>query len=43
VSLEPVVSASGGFVAFTSRASDLVPGEFNGSNLDVFLYVPDGE
>jgi Tol biopolymer transport system component len=41
-SLEPVVSARGGFVAFTSYAPDLVPRDFNGSNPDVFLYVPDG-
>jgi len=40
-SLEPVVSAHGGFVAFTSYAPDLVPRDFNGSNPDVFLYVPD--
>jgi Tol biopolymer transport system component len=39
---EPVVSARGGFVAFASSAPDLVPGDFNGGNPDVFLYVPDG-
>jgi Tol biopolymer transport system component len=39
-SLEPVVSANGGFVAFTSFAADLVPRDFNGGNPDVFLYVP---
>jgi hypothetical protein len=38
-----VVSARGGFVAFTSFAPDLVPRDFNGSNPDVFLYVPDGD
>jgi Tol biopolymer transport system component len=42
-SLEPAISASGGFVAFSSFASDLVTGDFNGVNLDVFLYVPGEE
>jgi Tol biopolymer transport system component len=43
ISLEPTVSASGGFVAFTSFASDLVTGDFNGASPDVFLYVPGEE
>ncbi|MFL6196546.1 MAG: hypothetical protein ACJ75H_20360 [Thermoanaerobaculia bacterium] len=42
-SLDPVISATGGFVAFTSFASDLVTGDFNGSIPDVFLYVPGEE
>ncbi|HEV3023150.1 MAG TPA: hypothetical protein VGX76_11815, partial [Pirellulales bacterium] len=33
----PVISADGRFVAFTSYASDLVPGDFNGAS-DVFGY-----
>ena len=41
-SQDPVVSA-GGFVAFTSSASDLVTGDFNGGVPDVFLYIPDEE
>jgi Tol biopolymer transport system component len=40
-SLEPAVSATGGFVVFTSFASDLVTGDFNGASPDVFLYVPE--
>jgi len=40
---DPVVSARGGFVAFASSASDLAPGDFNGNQLDVFLYVPSGK
>lgn len=40
-SLDPVISATGGFVAFTSFASDLVTGDFNGNTPDVFLYVPE--
>ncbi|HKV10401.1 MAG TPA: hypothetical protein VJ725_19825, partial [Thermoanaerobaculia bacterium] len=42
-SLDPVISATGGFVAFTSTASDLVTGDFNGGTPDVFLYVPEQE
>ncbi|HKI04550.1 MAG TPA: hypothetical protein VKK31_21400 [Thermoanaerobaculia bacterium] len=38
-SQDPVVSASGGFVAFVSFASDLVNRDFGGTR-DVFLYVP---
>lgn len=33
----PWISSTGAFVAFTSRASNLVPGDFNRSN-DVFLF-----
>lgn len=33
------LSATGGFVAFTSDASDLTPNDFNGGG-DVFLYIP---
>ncbi len=42
-SYSPVVSATGGFVAFVSQASDLVPRDFNleFTNVDVFLYSPD--
>lgn len=43
-SYDPVVSATGGFVAFVSQASDLAPRDFNleFSNVDVFLYIPTG-
>ena len=38
----PEVSATGGFVTFSSYASDLVPEDFNGPFVaDVFLYVPE--
>ena len=42
-SQDPTISANGGFVAFTSFASDLVTGDFNGNTPDVFLYVPEPE
>ncbi|HEX6899454.1 MAG TPA: hypothetical protein VF789_07070 [Thermoanaerobaculia bacterium] len=34
------ISALGGFVAFASQASDLVPRDFNFVDSDVFLYIP---
>ncbi|HEX6899455.1 MAG TPA: hypothetical protein VF789_07075 [Thermoanaerobaculia bacterium] len=40
-SYTPSISASGGFVAFASQASDFVPKDLN-SNSDVFLYIPAG-
>lgn len=36
---EPALSALGGFLAFTSPASDLVPLDFNGRSDDVFVYA----
>lgn len=39
-SLGPVISANGRYVAFSSQASNLVPGDSNGSN-DVFIHDRD--
>lgn len=41
-SLSVSTSAFGGFVAFASQASDLVPRDFNSVDSDVFLYIPAG-
>lgn len=40
---EPRISATGGVIAFTSYASDLVSSDFNFEASDIFVFVPEPE